>query len=92
MSAWSFPRRPGPVEELDADECRRLLGSTSVGRLGYVTPRGPRIVPLNHAVLPDAGTFPAPAPGEIARHAPGAIIAAEADESMRSCAAAGAYS
>ena len=75
MSACSSAA-PGPIDELDAQECRRLLGSTSVGRPGYASPRRPRIVPPNDAVLPDAGTF---ASSEIARHAVGASVALEAD-------------
>ena len=44
---WSLTLRGGRVERLSPPECRRLLGSTSVGRLGYSTANGPRIVPMN---------------------------------------------
>jgi len=47
----------GHVQELAPPECRRLLESTSVGRLGYCTEQGPRIVPMNYALVGDILTF-----------------------------------
>lgn len=80
MTAWSFPSLPGRLIELDGAECRRLIGSVGVGRLGYSTPRGPRVVPLNHALLPEAVTFRTTASGEIAAHALGQTVAFEVDD------------
>ena len=48
---WRTPRA------LDRDECRRLLGSTNVGRLGYCTDFGPRIVLMNYTMVSEAVTF-----------------------------------
>ena len=45
-AGWSLLDRGGRLETLDRDECRRLLGSTNIGRLGYCTDFGPRIVPI----------------------------------------------
>jgi nitroimidazol reductase NimA-like FMN-containing flavoprotein (pyridoxamine 5'-phosphate oxidase superfamily) len=56
-AAWSLLDRGGRLETLDRDECRRLLGSTNVGRLGYCTDLGPRIVPMNYTLVGEAMTF-----------------------------------
>jgi uncharacterized protein len=56
-AAWSLLDRGGRLETLDGDECRRLLGSTNVGRLGYCTDLGPRIVPMNYTLVGEAVTF-----------------------------------
>jgi nitroimidazol reductase NimA-like FMN-containing flavoprotein (pyridoxamine 5'-phosphate oxidase superfamily) len=56
-AAWSLLDRGGRLETLDRDECRRLLGSTNVGRIGYCTDLGPRIVPLNYTLVGEAVTF-----------------------------------
>jgi uncharacterized protein len=56
-AAWSLLDRGGRLETLDRDECRRLLGSTNVGRLGYCTDLGPRIVPMNYTLVGEAVTF-----------------------------------
>ena len=56
-AAWSLLDRGGRLEALDRDECRRLLGSTNIGRLGYCTDRGPRIVPMNYSMVSESVTF-----------------------------------
>jgi uncharacterized protein len=56
-AAWSLLDRGGRLETLDRDECRGLLGSTNVGRLGYCTDLGPRIVPMNYTLVGEALTF-----------------------------------
>jgi hypothetical protein len=50
-SGWSLLDRGGRLETLDRDECRRLLEATSIGRLGYCTDFGPRIVPMNYTTI-----------------------------------------
>jgi len=47
---WFLSQRAGRVEHLSPSECRRLLTANVVGRLGYSTTNGPRIVPMNYAV------------------------------------------
>ena len=56
-AAWSLLDRGGRLEKLDRDECRRLLGSTNIGRLGYCTDFGPRIVPMNYTLVSESVTF-----------------------------------
>ena len=77
----SFPGWGGRLETLAPDECRRLLESRHVGRLGYCTDFGPRIVPMNYTVIGDALTFRTGAGTEAARHVPSHAIAFEVDHS-----------
>src|SRR4029450_9388525 len=53
-SGWSLLDRGGRLEVLDRDECRRLLGSSNIGRLAYCTDSGPRGVPINHTRVSEA--------------------------------------
>ncbi|MEV7405769.1 pyridoxamine 5'-phosphate oxidase family protein [Streptomyces sp. NPDC091267] len=43
--------------ELGAEECRRLLGTHGIGRVGISTPEGPLILPVNYTVLDSAIAF-----------------------------------
>lgn len=43
--------------ELGVGECRRLLGTHGVGRVGISTPDGPLILPVNYTLLEDAIAF-----------------------------------
>jgi transcriptional regulator with XRE-family HTH domain len=50
------PGRQGPLERptlepLDAVQCRGYLGTSGVGRLVIVEPRGPVAIPVNYAML-----------------------------------------
>lgn len=78
---WSFLwPAGGRVEELDASECRRLLESTTVGRLGYTSERGPRIIPVNYTLGVDSVAFRTGQQTEVARLALGRIVAFEVDQ------------
>lgn len=80
QSIWSYLwPAGGRVEALDAAECRRLLESTTVGRLGYTSERGPRIIPVNYAVRLDSVTFRTGQQTEVARLALGRVVAFEVD-------------
>jgi nitroimidazol reductase NimA-like FMN-containing flavoprotein (pyridoxamine 5'-phosphate oxidase superfamily) len=68
------------VETLDAAECRRLLSATSVGRLGYQTERGPRIVPLNYASAEGWILIRTAPDTEVARFAVNQTVAFEVDQ------------
>ena len=57
-AGWSLLDRGGRLEALDRDDCRRLLGSTSIGRLGYCTDFGPRIVPMNYTLVSESRDIP----------------------------------
>jgi uncharacterized protein len=56
-TVWSLLDRGGRLETLDHEECRRLLGSTTVGRLAYCTDGGPRILPMNYTLVSEAVIF-----------------------------------
>lgn len=43
--------------ELTVDECRTLLQEGGVGRVGFTTPSGPRIVPVNFVVADGSIVF-----------------------------------
>jgi nitroimidazol reductase NimA-like FMN-containing flavoprotein (pyridoxamine 5'-phosphate oxidase superfamily) len=65
--------------ELDVDECLDLLAREEFGRLGLSTPSGPRIVPLNYALVDDAVVFRTSPYSELARSAIGREAAFEID-------------
>lgn len=44
-------------QEMTADKCVDLLSAGVVGRVACTTPEGPRIVPVNYAVVDDAIVF-----------------------------------
>lgn len=67
------------VVELTEDESRDLLQTDQVGRVAFVTPTGPRIVPVNYAVAGDAVEFRTTAYSELAVHAPDQPVAFEID-------------
>jgi nitroimidazol reductase NimA-like FMN-containing flavoprotein (pyridoxamine 5'-phosphate oxidase superfamily) len=77
---WSLDQRAGRVEELDPRECLRLLGATDIGRLGYTGEAGPRIVPVNYALLPERIVFRTGQRSEVARFALGRTVAFEVDQ------------
>ena len=65
--------------ELSTRQCRELLETDSVGRVGFVTPVGPRIVPVNYALVGDAIDVRTSIYSELARYAPGQLIVFEID-------------
>ncbi|MFP5282893.1 MAG: pyridoxamine 5'-phosphate oxidase family protein [Actinomycetes bacterium] len=77
---WLAMSRGGAVVELDRSECVDLLGAGTVGRLGYVTDDGPRVVPVNYVLAEDRVVFRTTAYGEVARAASGRRIAFEVDD------------
>ena len=68
------------VVELSVAECRDLLATDSVGRVAFVTPSGPRIVPVNYVLAGDALELRTTAYSELATYAPGTEIAFEIDQ------------
>lgn len=65
--------------ELSQDECRELLNSDVVGRLGFTTPHGPRVAPLNYVVRGDTVEFLTTSFSEISVYAVGAEVVFEID-------------
>lgn len=70
--------RPLPVE-LDEERCKERLRGGVMGRVGYTTPEGPRILPLNYSVVEETIVFRTAPDTELAKHAPGSTIAFEVD-------------
>lgn len=67
------------IVELSVAECRDLLMTDTVGRVGFVTPFGPRIVPVNYVLAGDAIEVRTTAYSELARYAPDTRIVFEID-------------
>ncbi|MEO5853079.1 MAG: pyridoxamine 5'-phosphate oxidase family protein [Nocardioides sp.] len=65
---------------LSESECERLLRADVVGRLGFSTPDGPLVLPLNYAVVHSAVVALVEPGGAVARHAVGADVAFEVDQ------------
>jgi nitroimidazol reductase NimA-like FMN-containing flavoprotein (pyridoxamine 5'-phosphate oxidase superfamily) len=68
------------MEELDAQECKELLKTTHLGRLGYSTAEGQRIAPLNFITTDDYLIFRTSAYNEVARFARQRAVAFEVDQ------------
>ncbi|MFF9219097.1 helix-turn-helix domain-containing protein [Streptomyces viridosporus] len=70
--------RRAEFTELDAEECRALLGTQGVGRIAVSTDEGPVIVPVNYSVVDDAVVFRT-APDTTPARASGRRVAFETD-------------
>lgn len=68
------------VLELTVAECRDLMETDTVGRVAFVTPAGPRIVPVNYALHEEAIEVRTTPYSELAIYAPGHEIAFEIDQ------------
>jgi nitroimidazol reductase NimA-like FMN-containing flavoprotein (pyridoxamine 5'-phosphate oxidase superfamily) len=77
---WILTQRGGRVDRLSPAECRRLLAASAVGRLGYSTVNGPRIVPMNYTVVGERLVFRTTTDTEAGRCANGAQVAFEVDQ------------
>lgn len=64
---------------LSPAECRELLGTDTVGRIAFVTPSGPRIVPVNYLLAGEALELRTTAYSELGVYAPGTRVAFEID-------------
>jgi nitroimidazol reductase NimA-like FMN-containing flavoprotein (pyridoxamine 5'-phosphate oxidase superfamily) len=69
----------GNVTVLNEEQCRALLGSTGVGRIGFVGPSGPVIHPVNYLVDHDTIVVRTSPYTMLAEHATG-DVAFEVDE------------
>ena len=67
------------VTSLCEAECRDLLETDCVGRVAFVTPAGPRIVPVNYAVAGSCLEWRTTAASEVAVYGPGHEVAFEVD-------------
>lgn len=66
--------------ELEHEECRRLLTTTPLGRLGFTEAALPRILPVHFAVRGDEIVVATPAGSKVACAGRGDIVAFEADD------------
>ena len=73
-SAWDS------VSALDPEECMRLLSSARMGRVGFCTPAGPQVLPVNHRVLDGGIVFRTDLYGAIAAATTDGTVAFETDE------------
>ena len=71
---------PGQLTEMSAGECRDLMGSTMVGRVGFVDEDGPVVLPVNYVLDGNTVLFCTSAANTIGRHLDSATVAFEVDE------------
>lgn len=70
----------GSAVELSREECWSLLATKPVGRVAFVAPDGPRIVPVNYVLRDGRVEFRTTSYSELATHAPGHPVAFEVDD------------
>ena len=68
------------MERLDEVECRQLLESTRVGRLGYIVDGVPHVVPMNFVLVAGNLLLRTAADNEVARNVLDRPVAFEVDE------------
>jgi nitroimidazol reductase NimA-like FMN-containing flavoprotein (pyridoxamine 5'-phosphate oxidase superfamily) len=73
------PGRSPELVTLSEEECRALLGSHGVGRIGVVLPHGPVVVPVNYTVTGDGAVAFRTDPGTVVSGTAGHEIAFEVD-------------
>ncbi len=78
----------GTLQTLDEAECRRLLGTMDIGRLGFTAGAMPAIVPVPFAVHENCLFVPARRGDDLVRSVRGAVVVLEVD-SYRDTAGAG---
>ncbi len=69
----------GTLETLDDAECRRLLGTMDIGRLGFTAGAMPSIVPVPFAVHENCVFVPARRGDDLVRSVRGAVVVLEVD-------------
>jgi nitroimidazol reductase NimA-like FMN-containing flavoprotein (pyridoxamine 5'-phosphate oxidase superfamily) len=74
------PAAAGRFEELTEAECQMLLGSRTVGRLGFMTADGPQIIPVNYVVQGSHIIFRTASYTRLGRDVPDTRVAFEIDD------------
>ena len=74
MSTWSS------AVALEEDQCRRLLESARVGRVGICTADGPAVLPVNYRLLDGAILFRTQLDSVLAEGTRDGVVAFEVDE------------
>ena len=80
------------VVVLSEAECRDLMETDTVGRVAFVTPAGPRIVPVNYALHGETIEMRTTSYSELAVYGPGTRSPSRSTSSTASGDAAGAWS
>ncbi|WP_211661398.1 pyridoxamine 5'-phosphate oxidase family protein [Modestobacter muralis] len=75
---WTGSRRL--LDVLDGAECRRLLGTASVGRIAFTEGAMPTIQPASYALRGDDVVIPTGLGSKMAAGSRGAVLAFEVDE------------
>jgi uncharacterized protein len=70
----------GRLVEMTREECLQALDAKRIGRLGYPTADGPRIIPVNYVLTDDGIIFRTVPDGEVARNAMDTTCAFEIDD------------
>ncbi len=70
---------PDPIE-LSHAICAELLSAGIVGRIAFVTPTGPQVIPVNYAVIDDTVVFRTSPYGLLGIHGRGVRAAFEIDQ------------
>lgn len=73
-------RRGGRLAELRPYDCWALLGGVRVGRVAWCRPEGPRVVPVNLALVGGALWFRSSLDSALVRECSGRRVAIEVDE------------
>jgi nitroimidazol reductase NimA-like FMN-containing flavoprotein (pyridoxamine 5'-phosphate oxidase superfamily) len=60
-------------QELSRDKCEELLRAAIVGRVAFIVPEGPRIIPVNYTTVDDAILFRTMPYSLLGRHAEGPL-------------------
>jgi uncharacterized protein len=68
------------LAELPYEKCEELLRASIVGRVGFNTREGPRIIPVNYTTVGQAVLFRTTPYSELGTHAGGATLAFEIDQ------------
>ena len=68
------------LREFDEQECRRLLGTAVIGRLGFTEGALPAIQPVHFALLGDNVLIPTRPGSKVAAAAAGTVVAFEVDD------------
>jgi uncharacterized protein len=79
LEATVIPRHPGDLEPIDRSECEELLASVPFVRLGFVSGRGPSILPVNHVMVDGELYFRTEAGSKLAAAAGEGRVAVETD-------------
>lgn len=68
------------LKDMPREECFQLLESRQVGRIGFVDPDGPVVLPVNYVILEESVLIATMPGNSISSHAVGRPVAFEVDE------------